>query len=50
MPFDVDHIFDEALTKFEDKIEDKVLENVGEKVLVEVFKYCLSEMEDVVFK
>lgn len=47
-PFDVDQIFDEALSKFEDKIEDKVLEN--EKVLVEVFKYCSSELEDVVFK
>lgn len=49
-PFDIDQIFDEALTKFEDKFEDKVLENVQEKVLVEVFKYCPIEMEDVVFK
>ena len=42
--FDVDEIFGEALTKFESKIEQKVLENVEEKVLVEVFKYCPSKL------
>ena len=49
-PFDVNEMFDEAIVKFEDKIEKKVLENVEEKVLIEVFKYCPSQLEDVVLK
>lgn len=51
-PFDVDEMFDEALVKFEDKIEKQVLQNqnIKEKFLIEVLKYCPSELEDVVLK
>lgn len=49
-PLNIDEIFDEALVKFEDIICPEVIGDVDGDVLVEIFKYYPSELEDIVLK
>lgn len=49
-PLNIDDMFDEALVKFEDIICLEVIDDVDGDVLVEIFKYYPSELEDIVLK
>lgn len=49
-PLNIDEMFDEALVKFEDIICLEVIDDVDGDVLVEIFKYYPSELEDIVLK